>query len=585
MIRQAEALLKKIRQSLPGDRVRMNERGLKTLAMEGRRVVREIDYNSRQAVILQYRLLSEILQKNKDTEYGKKYDFGQIHTVEEYRKKVPLAYYSDYEPYITQMMKGTKNLLSADDPVYFAMSAGSIGVPKYIPVAREEMMKYARYGVGMAFGVADEYYRNTTGRGVPAGPGLNAIEVKVVETESGVGRGTISGTVLSSVKNHVPWLLSSPWEIVNPDAEMDMKYLKTRFALERRDLTFMDSAFLTGLVDLMDYIRENYEMLCRDIYHGRINPEVKVPEKVRSVLEKECHPDKERARELMREFRRGFDDPVIPRIWPKMSWIGGIGTGSFFSYAKRMRQYSGKSIPFNNVCYAASESFMAAARHMGDESFVLIPDGGFYEFIPVRREDDTKTLTIEELTVGEDYEIIVTNLSGLYRYRLEDVVRITGYYNETPLLRFIYRKNQLLSMTGEKTNGEAMQWAIDQFSMETGIAVSDFSVFPDTEASPGRYVLLVEPEEIVPKEKVPWCRDVLERMLSQANPSYGEKVRRGDLGPMDLVFLQQETYMLYRDMMIMRGFSANQLKPPRVIDTPMKEHFFFALKEEYGRKS
>ena len=44
-----------------------------------------------------------------------------------------------------------------------------------------------------------------------------------------------------------------------------------------------------------------------------------------------------------------------------------------------MRKYSGKSIPFSNLCYAASESFLAAARLMGDESFVLIPDGGFHE--------------------------------------------------------------------------------------------------------------------------------------------------------------------------------------------------------------
>lgn len=67
------------------------------------------------------------------------------------------------------------------------------------------------------------------------------------------------------MKDYAPYLLTSPWEIIEPEGEMDMKYLKTRLALGRRDLVFMDSAFMTGLVDLMDYIRDNYRMLCRDL--------------------------------------------------------------------------------------------------------------------------------------------------------------------------------------------------------------------------------------------------------------------------------------------------------------------------------
>ena len=67
----------------------------------------------------------------------------------------------------------------------------------------------------------------------------------------------------------------------------------------------------------------------------------------------------------------------------------------------------------------------------------------------------------------------------------------------------------------------------------------------------------------------------------QANPSYGEKVRSGVLGKMELVLLQQQTYQLYRDVQIMKGASSNQLKPVRVIDTPQKEKFFFRLQETY----
>lgn len=552
------------------------------LVWRGRKAVRALDYASREAVIRQHRFLSELIKENQDTEYGKKYGFREIHNAKGYEERVPLTEYDDYEPFITRMIGGEQNLLSARPVKYFAMTAGSIGVPKYVPVCEEELKKYLQCTIELAFGVADEYYRNTTGRGVPGGRGLSAVEMRMMETPSGVKHGVISSTLISAVRDSAPYLLSSPWEVVSPGGEeMDLKYLKARFALADKELVFMDSVFLTGLVDLMDYIRDNYEMLCRDIYHGRLNQHVKIPEGTRRSLERYLTPQKRRAKELLREFRQGFDTPIIPRIWPKMSWIGGIGTGSFFPYARRMYRYSGKSIPLNNLCYAASEAMIAAARHMGDESYVLIPDGGFYEFLPIDCEDESKTLHIDELEIGEDYRLIITNLSGFYRYRLHDVVRVTGYYNETPMIRFVYRENQLVSIAGEKTNEEDLRWAIEQFYLETRIHVSDYSIWADTNTSPGRYVLLVEPAQVVEKERLEYCRSVLEEKLMQANPSYAEMVRTGVLGKMELFFLQQQTYQFYRELQIMKGASSNQLKPVRVIDTPQKERFFFGLKETY----
>ena len=557
------------------------EKYTKNLVLEGKKAVHEVDVNSRQAVILQHRLLAELLQENKDTEYGKIYDFADIHSVEEYKKRVPFSDYDDYSPYIQRMMEGEENLLSKNAPVHYALTTGSIGVPKYVPVSEKELKKYVKYSLEMAFGVADEYYRNTTGRGCPIGLGLNAIEMKVKETKTGVDQGSISGTLMKSAKSIVPFILSSPWEVICPDKKMDMKYLKIRLALQNKDLAFMDCAFLSGLVDLMDYMRDNYEMLCDDIEKGTINEDVDVPPEVRESLMNTLKPDMARADELRLEFSDGFDSPIVPRIWPRMSWIGGIGTGGFFPYVKRMRKYTGKSIPFNNLCYAASESFMAVARHMSDTSYVLLPDGGFYEFIPVNDGDENHTLNIDELEIGEDYEIVITNLSGFYRYRINDVVRVTGYYNETPILKFIYRKNQLLSIAGEKTNEEYLRWAIENFARESRVSVNDYSIFADTTTNPGHYVFLLEPSEIVPKERIPYCRDILEKFMVHANPTYGDLLRNGSLGPMEIVFLQQQTYQLYRDVMIMKGASANQLKPVRVIDSPFKEHFFFDLKENY----
>ena len=562
----------------------LNEAVLKTLVFKGRKAIKDLDKNSRNAVALSEELLLKILDENKDTEYGKKYGFADILSVEEYREKVPLSTYDDYEPYIRRMVdEDEQGLITAEAPKHYALSSGSIGVPKHIPVSQAELDKYEKYGTCMCFGVMDEYYRNTTGRSFRSGFGLNCVELKFQETKYGVPKGAISGNTMKQVQEMTKYFLEPPWDIINPKANMDLKYLRARYALERKNIAFMDAAFMTALVDLVDYMRANWEMLVKDIYHGRIDKEVDIPQEWREKFEAGLKPNPKRAKELAKEFKKG-SDKLIPRIWPGIQFVASIGTGGFFTYSKKMRRYTGRNIPFNNITYAASEGLFATARHAGDTSYVLIPDGGFYEFIPAKSDDESTLLTIDQLEEGEDYEIVITNLSGFYRYRIKDVIRVTGFYNEAPMVQFVYRKSQMLSIAGEKTNEEAVRWSIEQFMKDTGLVINDYSVYANTDTEPGHYTFYMEPDEVVPKEEVAKYRDAIEYRMMQANPSYGDKIRTGVLSPMELEFVQLESYQLYRDMMITKGTSANQLKPVRVIDTPVKLRFFNRLIEDYGEE-
>ena len=553
----------------------------KILIRRGRKAMRELDQNSRRAVSLSQEVLLRLLAENKDTEYGRQYDFAGIRSIKEYQEKVPLTTYDDYEPYIRRMVeKNEKNLLSASEVKHYALSSGSVGVPKHIPVSQATLENYGKYGTAMAFGVMDEYYRNTTGHSFKSGYAANTVELQFQETEYGVPKGAISGNLMKQIKGISGFMFSPPWDVINPKTPMDLKYLRARFALERRDVAIIDGAFMAALVDLIDYICENRDLLCEDIEKGRIDESIELPEEWRATFASWLKPNPKRASEIRAAFEPGTNG-LLPRIWPRLQFVASIGTGGFFTYSKKMRRYTGRNIPYNNLSYAASEGFFATARHAEDKSYVLIPDGGFYEFIPAKNDDDDQILTIDQLEEGEMYEIIVTNLSGFYRYRIKDVVRVTGFYNEAPMVEFVYRKSQLLSIEGEKTNEEAVRWSVESFMKDTGLRINDYSVYADTDTKPGHYVFLMEPDERVPKERIPELRDAIEARMMQANPSYGEKIRRGVLGPMELFFLQAQTYQFYRDLMIKRGTSANQLKPVRVIDTPMKKKFFFRLREIY----
>ena len=73
----------------------------------------------------------QILRENADTEYGRKYGFAQIHSVDEYRKKVPYSDYDVYEPYIRRMVHNKEtNLITAYQVIQYAETSGSVGVQK-----------------------------------------------------------------------------------------------------------------------------------------------------------------------------------------------------------------------------------------------------------------------------------------------------------------------------------------------------------------------------------------------------------------------------------------------------------------------
>ncbi|AFA49368.1 GH3 auxin-responsive promoter family protein [Acetobacterium woodii] len=539
---------------------------------KGNEKIKNFDYLTENAPSVNKQLLFSMLKKNADTEYGKRYCFNEITTIEDYQKKVPFSIYDDYAPYIERMIAGEEKLLTNDPIVHYALTSGSVDNPKKIPVSEQTVKLYREYATQFSFAII----ARALGEKWKKGRGLNLMEVKFETLPNGLFAGSISGRGVYSIKNLLFLMFSSPKEIVFPTEIMDTKYAHLRFALMDRNLSYIVSAFMTGVSDLMKYLENNWELIVEDIKKGTIDPDIKMPDEVKQQLLRQIKPNPKRAAELRREFEKGFDTPIIKRIWPEFAFVHAIGSGGFSVYTDKMRHYLG-DIPIYFSVYAASESIMAICNEMESQEFVLIPDSAFYEFIPVGQEDSQETLTMEQLETGKDYEIVLTNTSGFYRYRIKDVVRVVGWYKNCPKIQFVYRLNQMVSIAGEKTTEESVSWAVKEFAKEVGCELVDYSVYADVAVSPGRYVIFIETEKPLAPNRYDELRNVIEEKLGIANPSIRSKVKSGVLSPSEIAFVQEETYALYRDLMIMRGISGNQLKPVRVIDTLVKENFFFAL--------
>ncbi len=64
-----------------------------------------------EALEYQEEFLIDLVQTHSNTLYGKKYNFENIQSIQDFQKNVPLTQYSDYKEYIDLSMKGEKNIL------------------------------------------------------------------------------------------------------------------------------------------------------------------------------------------------------------------------------------------------------------------------------------------------------------------------------------------------------------------------------------------------------------------------------------------------------------------------------------------
>lgn len=524
--------------------------------------------------------LLQLLQDNKDTEIGKRYGFGSIHSFEEYQERVPLSTYDDYAGATYRMTeKSETNIITAYPVPHYNKTSGSMGNPKHIPLSEPGMKTTLKYISAIYYGL----YKRFFGDDWVDKKGFSIIETpgSIAKLPCGATYGSVSARCVASLKPVMTTILTSPLEAAIPEGKANTKYLHALYALRYADVSFINCTFFSFLLEELRYIQRNWEDLVRDVELGTIGEKGEVDDETRVRLEQDLDPMPERAKELRAIFSRGFDEPFVPKVWPNCRFVVGIGSGGFKTYADKLRSmYLGDGIPFLKRGIGASEAIYTVPYAPDKEDGVLVPDGLFLEFLPLDAGDDpSKVVTIDKLEVGKDYEVILTNFSGLYRYRIRDSVRVTGYHHNTPTVQFIGRIDQTLSIMGEKTTEAALNDAVCGMAEETQLDIADFSVFPDLDAEPVRYVFFLEvadnPKGVRPKEV--WR--VLERELSRANPSMGDKMQKGICGHVRVQFLEPESFALYEDMMVAKGGNVGQIKPPHIIVNEIQRRFFFGLSE------
>lgn len=525
------------------------------------------------AVAIQEKFLLERLSENKDTEYGKLFGFEDIHSVEEYQKELPITFHYDYEAAIGRQVDGEEGLLTADKPVFYCISSGSTDSPKYVPIVEKDLQRQYFYW--------HDLIRETIRRQIPDATDEELFG-RIFETgefrRNFMSDGTMSGVRASALHRYLESkgefdsnCYTAPLEVMFPDQMEDMLYVKLRFALACRDVTAIHGVFVNRMVGMFRYLVDNWDAFLSDIETGEVSDCFPVSHEWRRYLEEKLPADPERAAELRKFPKESLSKGLVRKIWPKIKYGQLIGGSMFAAYMDMLWTYV-EDLPIHFFTYAASEGCFGIARNMGEEDayYVLLPDTCFYEFLS-ETGDGERIYTIRDVEVGSKYEILITTLSGMYRYAIGDVVEVVGFEGQAPVVRVCYRKSQVINIADEKMNVRQLENAMRKFQRRAECSAEGYCVDGDYTKKLPRYILYLElADGKLPED----AAEILDECLMESCSGYK---RDRELAELDKVFIQpvpKGAFKAYGRFVAKLGRRKEQDKPLRILITEEQKAFF-----------
>lgn len=465
---------------------------------------------------VQERHLLKLLQRARNTRFGRAHGFRSIGSVADYQAAVPLRRYEDFWREWFQPVFPAIDDVSWPGPIgHLAVSSGtSSGTTKWIPITTAMMRSNTRAALDtLTWHLAARPLSQVFG-----GPSLVlGGSTGLVERAPGVRSGDLSGIAASQVPIWAQSRYFPPPDLAlleNWDEKLD------RIAAAAPEDIRSIGGTPSWLLILFDRLAQH-------------------------------HPD--RPRRLASYF---------PRL--EMIVHGGVG---FAPYRTAFDRWLEGGRAETREVYAASEGFIAVADRGPGEGMRLIADRGlFFEFVPVEElgsANPTRHWTGNAET-GIDYAIVLTNNAGLFGYVIGDTVRLVD--RDPPRLLITGRTSYSLSAFGEHLIGEELEGAVAAAAHAIGAAVADFSVgalYPDDRRPLGRHLFIVELDPPPSADALARFARTLDADLAARNEDYAAH-RRGGHG-MDAPEVVAVRPGFFADWMRARGKLGGQNKVPRVV--------------------
>lgn len=503
----------------------------------------------------QNHLLRSILGENAETSFGRTHDFSSLQTAGEFRTSVPVQEFEDLRPLIERQEATGEASLTVEKPVYYHRTSGTLGLPKDIPVTQSGLQRIKRHQRISAYAFA-------RGSDVLSGKSL-AITGRAVEGHmpGGTPFGSASGLLYEQQSKLVRARYVLPTDVSAIDDYESRYFAIAAMGLAAADISALATANPSTLVKLQKLMNDRAEELIGCIASGAW------PETMAGALGDALplRRDTRRA-DALRHVLSDRGALLFADIWPGLNgavtWTGGSCGYALKALAPSLPAGCSTIDPG----YLASELRGTVNIDAGQNICVPTILDNYFEFV---RRDDWENgggdfIGVAQLEQGESYYVFVTTPDGLYRYDMNDIVRVTGFFRNTPSLAFVQKGRGMTSITGEKLSEAQALAAVDAALGEasgtegaTGAGGAFFVLLADRDRS--IYRLCIE----VPANSADMPADLARRVdmdLARLNIEYAAKRESGRLLPLELVRLAPGTGDAYRVAKVAAGQRDSQFK-------------------------
>jgi len=381
----------------------------------------------------QPKVLLELLNKAKDTSFGKALKFAEILSNKDpHRSFASQVPYYDYDRIYSEwwkdVYKGEGNITWPGKPDFFALSSGTTSTTKYIPVTDDMLISMRNAGIRQLLSIAEF--------DLPSSFFETEILMLGSSTDLKEVNGHLEGEISGIGAYNIPFWLRrfyKPGTKISSINDWDERIRQIAIKAPEWDIG--------GLSGMPSWIEL---MLKKVIEHNGLKN--------------------------------------IHEIWPNLE-VYTSGGVNFEPYRKSFEKILGRPIIILDT-YLASEGYIATQLRKDTDAMTLLTNNGIYfEFVPLTHEnlnDDgtiaekAEALTIAEIEEGVDYILLISTVSGAWRYMIGDTVRFTD--KEKVEIKLTGRTKYFLNVVGSQLSEYQMIKAIEELEEKNNINIQEFTV-------------------------------------------------------------------------------------------------------------
>ena len=460
---------------------------------------------------IQDKIFSSLIQKAKDTEFGKKHQFEKIRNKDDFARLVPLHEYNDFKPYINKVLHGEQNIIWPTEIKWFAKSSGTTNdKSKFIPISKESLENCHFQSGKDIFVLYTDLFPESK---VFAGKTLTLGGSTSVNQHN---KQSFYGDLSAVLIRNLPfwaYFYRTPRSDITLIEEWDEKILQLIESTKNKNVTNIvgvPSWFLVFLLKLLEIKGTN------------------------NILD----------------------------IWPNLELFihGGI---NFSPYEKVYKQL----IPSNNMqymeTYNASEGFFGIQTDFKSDDMLLMLDYGiYYEFIPMDEfeQANMKAIPLEQIKTGINYAMVISTNGGLWRYIIGDTVTFTS--TNPYKIKITGRTKHFINAFGEELIIDNAQRALNEACNTTGAQIREYTAAPIfmDQKTKGKHQWIFE--FIKTPEDIYTFMQVLDDNLKKLNSDYeAKRYKNLTLDFPEAKVMHQGCFYKWMDS---RGKMGGQNKVPRL---------------------